>query len=80
MSAILLGEVLETASLPEGAFSILPTGLEDAHYFSEDDRIKLLSFTGSVKVGWMLKKNSGKKRVTLELGGNAGSYLTQVLF
>ena len=44
---------------------------EDAAALTEDERIKLLSFTGSPKVGWMLKAKAGKKKVVLELGGNA---------
>jgi len=70
-SATLLGEILAKTSLPEGAFSILPTTLENAKLVSESNDIKLISFTGSAEVGWKIKSNSGKKRVTLELGGNA---------
>jgi acyl-CoA reductase-like NAD-dependent aldehyde dehydrogenase len=71
ISATILGEIMEKTELPVGAFSILPTTLEHAHHFSADPRIKLLSFTGSAEVGWKLKASSGKKKVTLELGGNA---------
>jgi len=74
VSAILLGEILASASkdiLPEGAFSIVPCELDEAKHLSQHDSIKLLSFTGSEKVGWQLKSNAGKKKVTLELGGNA---------
>ena len=59
------------ASLPAGAFSILPVRGENAARFVEDPRIKLISFTGSPSVGWGLKQRAGKKRVLLELGGNA---------
>ncbi|HZI11924.1 MAG TPA: aldehyde dehydrogenase family protein, partial [Myxococcus sp.] len=55
----------------EGAFSVLTTRLEDVGPFIEDDRLKLLSFTGSEKVGWELKARAGRKKVVLELGGNA---------
>jgi glyceraldehyde-3-phosphate dehydrogenase (NADP+) len=51
---------------------VLPLSNEDAGLIVSDDRIKLLSFTGSTAVGWALKRNAGKKRVVLELGGNAG--------
>jgi len=71
IGAILLGEMLAECDLPEGAFSILPLSSEDAAAMIEDDRIKKLSFTGSPKVGWMLKGKARKKKVTLELGGNA---------
>jgi len=57
--------------LPRGAFSILPAHREGADLFTTDDRLKLLSFTGSPGVGWDLKARAGKKKVVLELGGNA---------
>ncbi|MBU0719643.1 MAG: aldehyde dehydrogenase family protein, partial [Planctomycetes bacterium] len=57
--------------LPEGAFSILPCRREGAGRFSTDERLKLLSFTGSPEAGWALKAQAGKKKVVLELGGNA---------
>lgn len=71
VGALIIGEVLAETDLPEGAFSILPARREGAALFSEDDRIKLLSFTGSPDVGWDLKARAGKKKVVLELGGNA---------
>jgi len=71
VGALIVGEVLAETDLPEGAFSILPCRLTDAGPFSTDERLKLLSFTGSPKVGWQLKRDAGKKRVVLELGGNA---------
>jgi acyl-CoA reductase-like NAD-dependent aldehyde dehydrogenase len=71
IGALIVGEVLAETDLPEGAFSILPCRLADAGPFSTDERLKLLSFTGSPKVGWQLKRDAGKKRVLLELGGNA---------
>ncbi len=71
LGAIIMGEVLAETNLPEGAFSILPAHRDGADLFTEDDRLKLLSFTGSPDVGWALKAKSGKKKVVLELGGNA---------
>ena len=71
VSAILIGEVLAETELPKGAFSILPCSRHGAELFTEDDRLKLLSFTGSPSVGWDLKAKAGKKKVVLELGGNA---------
>ncbi|MDC0708696.1 aldehyde dehydrogenase family protein [Stigmatella sp. ncwal1] len=71
VSALLMAEVLAETALPEGAFSVLPTRLEDVGPFIEDDRLKLLSFTGSERVGWELKARAGRKKVVLELGGNA---------
>lgn len=71
LGAIIMGEILAETNLPEGAFSILPAARDGADLFTEDDRLKLLSFTGSPDVGWALKAKSGKKKVVLELGGNA---------
>lgn len=71
LGAIIIGEILAETDLPEGAFSILPASRDGADLFTEDDRLKLLSFTGSPDVGWALKAKAGKKKVVLELGGNA---------
>jgi acyl-CoA reductase-like NAD-dependent aldehyde dehydrogenase len=71
VSALLIGEILSETELPEGTFSILPTRRDAADAFVEDPRLKLLSFTGSPEVGWALKARAGKKKVVLELGGNA---------
>jgi len=71
ISALLIGEVLAETELPKGAFSILPCSRNGAELFTEDERLKLLSFTGSPSVGWDLKARAGKKKVVLELGGNA---------
>ncbi|UVO53380.1 aldehyde dehydrogenase family protein [Sphingomonas sp. SUN039] len=71
LGAIIMGEVLAETNLPKGAFSILPAHRDGADLFTEDDRLKLLSFTGSPDVGWALKAKAGKKKVVLELGGNA---------
>jgi acyl-CoA reductase-like NAD-dependent aldehyde dehydrogenase len=72
IGALIIGEVLAETELPEGAFSILPAHRDGADLFTTDDRLKLLSFTGSPEVGWKLKSRAGKKKVVLELGGNAG--------
>lgn len=71
LGAIIIGEVLAETDLPKGAFSILPAHREGADLFTTDERLKLLSFTGSPGVGWDLKAKAGKKKVVLELGGNA---------
>jgi acyl-CoA reductase-like NAD-dependent aldehyde dehydrogenase len=71
LGAIIIGEVLAETDLPAGAFSILPCHREGADLFTTDERLKLLSFTGSDVVGWNLKARAGKKRVVMELGGNA---------
>ncbi len=71
IGALIIGETLAETDLPEGAFSILPCRRDGADLFTVDDRLKLLSFTGSPGVGWDLKNRAGKKPVILELGGNA---------
>ena len=72
LTAFLLAEAVEQAGLPDGAFNVLPLSNEDAGLLVTDDRIKLISFTGSAAVGWDIKRRAGKKKVVLELGGNAG--------
>src|SRR3954465_5207578 len=71
LGAIIIGEGMAETDLPKGSFSILPASRDGADLFTEDDRLKLLSFTGSPGVGWDLKAKAGKKKVVLELGGNA---------
>jgi glyceraldehyde-3-phosphate dehydrogenase (NADP+) len=71
LTALLLGEVLADAELPDGALSIVHCPPEVAQRMVEDERMKVLSFTGSDGVGWKLKSIAGKKQVLLELGGNA---------
>lgn len=71
LGSLIIGQILAETDLPEGAFSILPCRREGARLFTEDERLKFLSFTGSPQVGWQLKEKAGKKKVTLELGGNA---------
>lgn len=71
VGALIIGEILAETDLPEGAFSILPCSRDGAGLFTTDERLKLLSFTGSPGVGWKLKSQAGKKKVILELGGNA---------
>jgi glyceraldehyde-3-phosphate dehydrogenase (NADP+) len=72
MSALLLGEIVQSAGLPPGAISVLPMNRETGDRLVTDERYKLLTFTGSSAVGWKMKARAGKKRIILELGGNAG--------
>src|SRR6184192_1874944 len=72
LSALLLAEAVQQAGWPDGGLNVLPLSNEDAGLLVTDERIKLISFTGSAPVGWQIKKNAGKKKVILELGGNAG--------
>jgi acyl-CoA reductase-like NAD-dependent aldehyde dehydrogenase len=72
LSALALAHVLLEAGAPPEAVSVLPVPAHAARALVEDDRIKALSFTGSPDVGWDLRRRAGRKKVVLELGGNAG--------
>ena len=73
ISSLLLAECIQQAGWPDGGLNVLPLSNEDASLLVTDERIKLISFTGSVPVGWDIKRRAGKKKVALELGGNAGA-------
>src|SRR5581483_11625715 len=70
---LMLAELFEQAGTPPGAINVLPLTNEDASFLVEDERIRMLTFTGSIAVGWELRRLAGKKRVVLELGGNAAA-------
>ena len=70
IGALIIGEILAETDLPKGAFSILTLDGKHAAPLVEDERFKLLSFTGG-QIGWELKARAGRKKVVLELGGNA---------
>jgi acyl-CoA reductase-like NAD-dependent aldehyde dehydrogenase len=72
LSALMIGQAIQEAGWPAGALNALTMSNETAAPLITDDRLKLLTFTGSSTVGWQLKQQAGKKRVALELGGNAG--------
>jgi glyceraldehyde-3-phosphate dehydrogenase (NADP+) len=72
LTMLTVGEIIAEAGLPEGAVSILPMSRELGDRMVADERFKLLTFTGSPSVGWRMKERAGKKKVVLELGGNAG--------
>jgi acyl-CoA reductase-like NAD-dependent aldehyde dehydrogenase len=71
LTALLLADIVRQAGAPENAFQVLPCELPVAQKLVRDDRFAVFSFTGSAKAGWFLKSIAGKKRVLLELGGNA---------
>ena len=71
LTSLLLGECLLESGLPQNTVSILPSSNTSAELLVTDPRVAMLSFTGSARVGWELKQKAGKKKVTLELGGNA---------
>ncbi len=70
-SLFAFAELFEGLDMPEGSVSILMSTDAQAAKLSKDSRVKLISFTGSPKVGWSIKEGAGKKKVLLELGGNA---------
>jgi glyceraldehyde-3-phosphate dehydrogenase (NADP+) len=72
LTMLTVAEIVEEAGAPAGSVSILPMTRELGDRMVADDRFKLLSFTGSPSVGWRMKERAGKKKVILELGGNAG--------
>ncbi|HEY1263746.1 MAG TPA: aldehyde dehydrogenase family protein [Terriglobales bacterium] len=71
LCSLLLAEAVQQAGWPDGGLNVIPLSNDDAGLLVQDDRIKLISFTGSAAVGWKIKSNAGKKKVVLELGGNA---------
>lgn len=75
LSTLLLVQIIDKSELPKGAFSVLPCSRTTGEILIKDERIKLLTFTGSPQVGWDLKNKAGKKKVVLELGGNAGAII-----
>jgi acyl-CoA reductase-like NAD-dependent aldehyde dehydrogenase len=71
LSALVLADALDKAGLPKGALSVLPMSRTTGDRLVTDERYRLLTFTGSPAVGWGMKARAGKKKVVLELGGNA---------
>ena len=72
LTMLTVAEIIEEAGAPMGSVSILPMSRELGDRMVSDERFKLLTFTGSPSVGWRMKERAGKKKVVLELGGNAG--------
>jgi acyl-CoA reductase-like NAD-dependent aldehyde dehydrogenase len=77
LASLLLAKLMERAGWPPGALNVLPLSGSAAESLVTDDRLKKLTFTGSPDIGWALKAKAGKKRVTLELGGNAAVIVHQ---
>lgn len=73
LSALILGEIITEAGWPAGGVNVVVATGPETEKLLDDDRIKKITFTGSAAVGWMIKAKAGQKRVTLELGGNAGA-------
>jgi len=76
LSSLELAKIIAKTNLPAGAFSVLPMDRKNGNKMVLDERFNVLSFTGSADVGWEMKRNAGKKRVLLELGGNAAVIVT----
>jgi acyl-CoA reductase-like NAD-dependent aldehyde dehydrogenase len=72
LTMLLIARLIDEIGVPKGSVSVLPMSREVGNAMVEDDRFKLLSFTGSPDIGWDMKKRAGRKKVVLELGGNAG--------
>ena len=72
LTALMLAEVLADSGVPAGQVNVVTCSNTDAPLLVSDPRVQMISFTGSPAVGWKLKERSGSRRITLELGGNAG--------
>ena len=71
LSTLAMAEVLQTAGYPPGALSVVPCSVDDAAALLDDPRVRMVTFTGSARVGWMIRERAARKKVALELGGNA---------
>jgi len=75
ITSLLLGDIIKESGYPAGGVNVVPCGYQEAEALLTDKRIKMLTFTGSPTVGWEFKKKAYKKKVTLELGGNAAAII-----
>jgi acyl-CoA reductase-like NAD-dependent aldehyde dehydrogenase len=73
LSALILAQIAHEAGVPAGGLNVVACDRRAGQRLVEDDRFRLLTFTGSAEVGWRMKRDAGKKRVVLELGGNAAA-------
>ncbi len=78
LTALMLAQVYAEAGVPEGAYNVVPCSSAEMGTLTGSERIRKISFTGSPEVGWALKAASGRKKVTLELGGNAAVVVDEV--
>jgi acyl-CoA reductase-like NAD-dependent aldehyde dehydrogenase len=72
LSTLMLGDLIATCGYPAGGVNVVPCELEVAQRLVRDERVRMISFTGSARAGWGIRAQAGTKRITLELGGNAG--------
>ncbi|MDD0852084.1 aldehyde dehydrogenase family protein [Halobacteriovorax sp. GB3] len=77
LSSLMFAELLNEVGYPEGALNVVVCDNDVAQMLVEDERAKVFSFTGSPQIGWMLKSLAGKKKVILELGGNAACLIDE---
>ena len=77
LSVLELAKIIDQTELPKGAFTVLTMDREAGNQLVTDERFNMLSFTGSPNVGWKMKANAGKKKIALELGGNAGVIVSE---
>ncbi len=77
LSILELAKIIDKTDLPKGAISLFPTDRVAGNQLVTDYRIKKLTFTGSPEIGWKMKSESGSKKITLELGGNAGVIVSE---
>ncbi len=77
LTTLALAEIIDNTDLPKGSVSILPMNRDTGNLLVTSDKLKLLTFTGSSEVGWKMKAQAGKKKLVLELGGNAGTIITE---
>ena len=75
LSTLLLGELIAASGYPAGGVNVLPCGLPVAQQLVGDERVRMISFTGSAAAGWAIRAQAGTKRVALELGGNAAAII-----
>ena len=75
ITALILARIISEAGFPSGSLNVLPMHHHDVPILFQSSEIKMLSFTGSPESGWMLKQIAHKQRVTLEMGGNSGTFV-----
>ncbi len=78
LTALMLAQIYADAGVPAGAYNVVPTAPSELEGLIASERVRKISFTGSAEVGWGLKAKCGRKRITLELGGNAAVVVDEV--
>ena len=72
LTALILGEIITEAGWPSGGINVFLCSNGQTEGIVRDERVAMVTFTGSASVGWRIKEMAGRKKVALELGGNAG--------